>query len=892
MIVRPKVTIPYPVFESYDGMRQFCRDKVKELIVSFPDFNSFIDSRGEGVLFWLVYNCISSKWARVELVDKFPQYCTYTDLVKYGKPDYPKAFAKPVPYENIKYSQIPVESEVVTVDGLKVLESSAYTRIMNMRLTEVLQLRTPQFEQFKDATRFAMYETEWAGWIVYLFMFTVPENIWNQVLYLITKSVDSTHARENIKYLTISMKRWPEYWGVVDDFRFYEMETIYGYILTKGQSQVVMNSIDAMMTPTPIHVIGDKDVFIDSYLNYAARNFSEDINEPITPEEYLNDWNQWTTGGAASEVRVLSAIPGKTKKSRCNKSALPLVVTKEQLREGYAQPNRAILKSEVGKVRLAFSAGTYCCIYEGYLFKKYRCLTNRHNYRQFVDQVPADKLKTYGSLMDHFQEGGVASTDIEKNDFIHSTCLDLLVLTTPMRAEQDPFFLKWCAWRALNCIEFKLENGNTIEVPHVTVEGKSYTWNYTAIASGLRDTTFSNDQANGAANDMASEILMSNFGIKTEPNIHGSDDSAEMTNNHYAMTCKMIIQTTTLMTINYTKSYVSDEYGEFFRVRFSRSKRGGYAPRLIHSIVSMNPVSAHEVDRVNVLHAFQDLMLSIQRRGANSTKTNHLFNIFAGIKKVPDAVMSIPVDLGGVGLFAVSALAAKPGIPRFVETRDIKDFKINMSWFNDLKMVDFDGVRLSYFETMALGIRDQDQRSEQAKRYRRNLDEWTFRLVKLPDYKRRVSPRMHVPDGYNYVQKITSMISYARKSKEKLPFRVLGDYQETMDLINRAEFSSMNSKLDYLENNGYVWFAQGTRNRIAGKFLLNLVCGQMAKNASYNLSLSADMTWIVKDTWLSGLALHYRLTTANKVVQYSTAYYQQLLVDALTHPRTLSLNGY
>lgn len=639
----------------------------------------------------------------------------------------------------------------------------------------------------------------------------------SNVFKTIAKSGDGMILRKNLKILSTSIKRWPEYWSekyVTKVELLMEVETVLGYIITPEPTREHFATLEDMLPATPFRYVGSEKQlrsFIDEYC------LTWDTHDPldITYEQYKNNWHLWTTSGVASGYKVRRRDNGK--KIRINKSALPLVTTADIAFNQPSEPvSKVVLKAEVGKSRLVNSTDVATTLNEGYFVYKYSL--EREN-MMFTSRNSLGKLQTSANILT--SKRMLASSDIEKNDFIHSSYLDAYYLQRvllPRLVSQEDVDLAYDLVSAVKInrvfVTFDLPQDFSKMVEQedkgdgVLMSGPG------GILSGRRLTTWINSINNSCINTLAC-IMVSKFGQTAYTNLFGGDDSIQQVSSLSSGILLFIIESAILLTINPLKSYISYDTAEFFRVFYKvNGYRAGYYTRVIHSIVSNNPVSKAEIDVITKLKAFWSNCQQIYRRCRSGM--DYMWSLvvrLAAVSKVTESMLRIPVSQGGVGISDsnnYSMLRVVPGIPRFKNYYKPSDYDLDLSWYATIMKTynryDLDGIEQSYLEDMMSGIIDIDARSKAKKAYKSAIWHWKSKVTviadKLPEVRFPLdgiglgSPGIkESPQEYDrYVKQWRSVVSSY--------FSVTGEYREYVDILSRAKFKRYSQKLRFLVEKG------------------------------------------------------------------------------------------
>lgn len=782
-----------------------------------------------------------------------PVYFQYNILRRYKSfRQYPLQYVKSE-LKNVKPME-PVVTDIYETNGIYYSMKPAEKNILILRPDEIFT-GTTRLQKLLGPANDGRYNVlEVIGMYHQLELGVLPDKFMDEVWAPnVQQSRSGEELRKRIKPYTTSIKRWPEYWEEVfqvNSSLIAETETALGYIIKEELDDSHLESVASTLSVTPVRFAGTEAEFWSS-IKLIIDLWPVHKPKDIDFELYLNSWHLWTTSGSAPEFRVKTK-DGQT--LRVNKSALPLVITKEELLSSKNDWNRVIQKAEVGKNRIAYSTPTLNTLQEGYIVYKYSL---EDNPSMFTSLSNAEKFTWSANIVG--SKNKYASSDIEQNDFIHSTYLDTYImgylLYNRLSTQED-----------INIVVEILERNliNKVLVKHemtpiwapflerdrglsVLLSGSG------GIMSGRRWTTLLNSIVNFLINTLAvTNVRKLSLGYPSR-NTFGGDDSIQVVDTLRSGILIFILETAMFLTINPTKSYISDTTGEFFRVQYKIGEyRSGYYSRVIHSIVSNNPVSMQEIDAVTKCKAFWANCQQILRRTMNkgSAYLQKLMSILASIAGVRNTLTIAPSN-GGCGISPqniISTSIATPGIPRFTQTKKVEDYKLNYKWFDQcMSVVDpgLPGIRESYIQDMLDGIRDIDSRVEQRKRYRLKLRLWSPRIIEQPPTStpQRYSQSLLMNSNPITVTSKTIEHVNTKRTRQRAYFHVNKKYQLFIDVLSRAIFPRFKDKLEYLTSSGILWLNGSYRNTKSAYTLKSVMLKSLDTVGSM-LSLPPDMNFI------------------------------------------------
>lgn len=804
------------------------------------------------------------------LCDQYPQYADNDLLVRY-RPNYIVEFAEEeelivIDKFNNMNSQKPSEKrEIREMDGISVWSTKSMDRIRIFHLDELLTIRTSQqFDLLRDQFDGRYSELEVMGLCVYLNLVELPELLFDNLRRILTDSKDGLEARARLKPWSTSMKRWLPLWadklGLSNLYPFVELETIFGYITGNGIDPSHVDDLTYMLSTKQIHWYGP-DLFTDVFTKTLKHTWvPKGTPETFDLLEYFSNWNWWTTSGAASECRIMLA---NGKIVRINKSALPRAVSLEHLKAMRYQPNRVLIKSEVGKRRIAFSSPTYWSLVEGYLLKKYVGIMDKVMYEDFIAMTNKNKFDYQCGINDELLDGNyIVSSDIEKNDFDHDTYLDALAWCTLLEGHLSPedteIFLDLMTSKLQNWVLVREE----IDSPAVVSKDEkgSHLLGRGGLMSGRRGTTNLNNISNNVLNVMAANLVYPTTG-DTNVNYFGGDDSQCKADSYWSGWLRLIYMDCIMLHISPAKSYVSNTNGEFFRVATNGKTRWGYLTRVVHSVTQNNPVSAQPIDLLSRVRSLTSVLEIVARRGGDLEYCSSLTNYFVqNILHLDLRLLNIPVCKGGLGVGKPTPMRCTPGIPIY-DPKTPDTITVD-SWFDIIKMIELPDVRESYGKDMLQGVRDIENRDASKKIYKSKLKTWKTDMVILEDrtipndkvmrsmetyftrtYENLPSYRLNWSERFQYVN---SEIDPAISGTKDL-YNII-DYQGAVDVINRTQFGKVRLKIRALQEMNLVEFFSGTVSSFSGSVLLRMIVGGVSGNSSVT-GLPPDLAYLNKNSY-------------------------------------------
>lgn len=798
-----------------------------------------------------------------------PDWFPYSILKNTKHKDYPQTFV----LNQLEFGKTVEidDSSIEEVNGIRYYINNNYRHILILRPNEVLMNPKPLLELLGNANDGRYNVLEILGMYHLVMSGIVPLSFINDIWKpLVRKSSDGIELRRNLKLYSTSIKRWPEFWEGIYDVEsalMAETETVLGYIITDITEEHLI-SIDNILSTPKLSYPGTSEQFF-KHLEYHLDHWKQTIDTQVRDEDYssfLANWNAWTTSGSAPEFKLRD---DSGHKYRINKSMLPLVSDIGYFTGPKPQVySKIILKAEVGKSRIAYSTPTYYSMAESYIAHKYSNYLEDANKDMFTAKSQESKLLQSAKFIE--TNKFLASSDIEKNDFIHITYLDTYILLYMLRKhlvtqEDINVVLSIASFYCTNKLQLDkdykarfLQYYNPelkARKDRIVLEGIG------GLMTGRRLTTLLNSVLNYAINAISVD-LVNKVHPKCYSNTFGGDDSIQEVTSILSGILLYSTETNILLTINPTKSYISRVTGEFFRVQYKvGGDRRGYWSRVIHSIIANNPVSRQELDVITKLKGYWSNIQQILRRTNNKGKdyfTKLLF-ILANVNKIKKDWLSITVENGGCGI-SVSGVndfsVLRPGIPRFHER--IRKYEFNYNWFDQsmiaLNPDKLDGINHSYLNDMTRGIRDFENRRQSRLDYRKRLKAYkpvvlAGRITSHSAFNQR-SFYLTSKDKVEAVNILTNSSNIYRK-QFNTNIRVQDDkYQYYLDVLNRAKFVKFRDKLNYLINAGILSIQPNLINRFSAYVMQQLLTKSVSVVSKW-YSLPPDMTWAVKDRTLS-----------------------------------------
>jgi len=826
-------------------------------------------------------------------------YFPYSTLVKFSAfRDTPLTFT----YDRINKvkDQPPMSGDYQPeqVSQIKYKTKKSEENIRLLRLEEVL---TPTIEikllkLLGEANDHRYTELEIMGMIGLMHIINSPERFMTEVWQEIRKSDNGVTLRKRLKVWGLSIKRWPDYWSQRYNCgieKLIETETVLGYLIEDSLQAYHLELIDKMLADTFVYYDQDYDTFVIDVKRSLKDGFEDgevhDIPD-FTLREYLNNWNNWTTSGSANEYRAtVETQDGDTQKLRINKSALPLFTTLEEVLANNDSSAGIVIKAEVGKNRLAYSAPTRVTLVGKYLLDKYDAYgQSAKTTANYISYTSEQRLQLAYKLISLKPQIGMITADIEENDINHNTYLDVLlfywkfqsVITSP---EDRSLLLLFLRDRLMSIVRVNTKQLESVDYimksPILKVEGEfTYFYGFAGILSGLPDTytmnsfvNYSTDRlATLAAIRLVAELEAPPLQPVFDPIVGGDDETVPCTSIRTAA-LTFEFKSSIYLPVNSEKSYLSYTTCEFFRIMYIRgSRRQGYPSRIIHSIISNNPAKSQEIDIVTSIKAFWSNCSQVHRRGGDLDALKGWCYRYAHAKNIDRRVVSIPTEHGGCGVPLDPSLFSShviPGVPRFKMI--FRKYQTNKKWFNDimvqLRVANIPGVSDSYFNDMLTGVRDADARKDSRNTYKEQVAKWKkdFTIVQqrtVPLIPSNLTSSMESIENYWNSQSapgavldaILMAVSQNNEHKDKY-YKIRSEYQLFSDILNRGLFRRFKDKINTLTELGLLFVSQNFQNTKSAYVVQSLLNGTLSLSSPVDWSFPADMTFIYQNIGLNVL---------------------------------------
>jgi len=389
----------------------------------------------------------------------------------------------------------------------------------------------------------------------------------------------------------------------------------------------------------------------------------EAINFPVEPwlspcsfKEFVYS-GAWTTSGSSSRGRVHVEIDGKLVSIKARKNLTMDVVSFETLYESALsskkQVNTSIIKSELGKVRIAVASDI-----ENYLLMSWMDKWINHGYRAIPGATIEEGVNTQLNRLLRTLELCSMFYGIP----FDYTAFDHQITTKEIKKILSRvFFLARHTVPTQYCDEYDQIGQqilNSFDDASLTIKlnGVSSSFKITGgLNSGLRFTSLLGNLWNTVITHMVAVSLKKLIGkdLILERFIRG-DDSAIFTKNYLdALLVRLGYQALSIKA-NDERFGILKGQMEFLRQWFTRERVYGYAARSLPGYVQRKPWNAYKWNPNDTLANQIDVIKIMKRRGANKENCNILIDttltIWSIKTRVDRRILSIPSELGGIGL--------------------------------------------------------------------------------------------------------------------------------------------------------------------------------------------------------------------------------------------------
>lgn len=416
---------------------------------------------------------------------------------------------------------------------------------------------------------------------------------------------------------------------------------------------------------------------------YFGRTFRSLVEKylPISPVPVewvpFDEWvmqGDWLTSGASSVGYLQVVVDGKSKRIKARKNMVADVVDLKELAlhamSDDGQYNRTVIKSELGKVRLAVAGDLYTYLKMTWVNRllggAYYQWPGNTSEESFVEQTKRmhRMLKLCTTML---------GLPYDYKSFDHQPLLEELVMIVEHLIHSARANVPDHGTAQFDNIAQSIVSGFHHATLETVFEGESRTWSVLGgLMSGLRWTSVVGNAWNSVMTGLVLEILQS-WGITTdqiERFIRGDDSAIFVPNWATGAAANLAYQS---IGVQAGQGKFSLQRGkmEFLRVWYDHSCHG-YPVRSIPGLVQRKPWSNQPWSEDMIMRALYDAFGTIRRRCPRTSQPcqmawEALRNMWARNHNVPVAVFKTPTTSGGLGIEPTPAgwhYQCTPAMPR------------------------------------------------------------------------------------------------------------------------------------------------------------------------------------------------------------------------------------
>lgn len=447
------------------------------------------------------------------------------------------------------------------------------------------------------------------------------------------------------------IKTWPSpswmlRWVEVAGFTGYRNPPFPGFDYVKETKDLVSgDEVDHTLRGLPTFT-----EILHTELNFEVTNRPEFI----TFHDYVTS-GHWVTSGSSNIGYLNLKIDVEEVRVKARKNLLPDILDLENLyKECCAtkeQQNKSMIKSELGKVRIASSSDLH-----NYLLMSWVDYLLNHCYANIegstIDERPNEQINRLIKMTSLLQDCYTLPFDYKNFDHQASTpeILDIVAFICSKARKTVPLD---------HLTEFDLVVSNilsgfnnafmsTTAPVHVFKVVKG-------LCSGLRWTSLVGNIWNTVVTkkvQILCEALSSSKPI-TDRFIRG-DDSAIYTKGYYSALLVRLAYTSLGVLADDNKFGVLYEKMEFLRQFFTRDRIYAYPARNIPGLSQRKPWSSSKWDPNDTMSNLYDLTQLLKRRGLSPERCDRFWylqkQLWSIRLKLPAQLLCIPVNLGGIGI--------------------------------------------------------------------------------------------------------------------------------------------------------------------------------------------------------------------------------------------------
>lgn len=362
---------------------------------------------------------------------------------------------------------------------------------------------------------------------------------------------------------------------------------------------------------------------------------------------------RWNTSGASSTGRVTVDTPEGQMQFKARKNQLlDLYTVDELVNQALAakgQENKTILKSELGKIRLAVTSDVWTYFKQAYLMY----LVNK-SYRQWpgvrVDEPLNERTHRMEQMLNDLRDKFGLPYDFAAFD--HQPTTDMIVDIHKRLGQIALMNVPLDHVREITDLITNINEAYYKSTLQTKLEGVELMLSVTGgLMSGLRVTSVVGNAWNKIMTSLAQELAQAlHYESADRSDILGDDssllytrwqDASAMNSCYAAIGVKGGVG----------KFALVDKGTEFLRVRYYQDRCWGYPARALPALVQRKPWSSRPWSDASTLEHWVDTCNTLERRGLDVDRLRRgLIGIWCQLHQVPKTAVSTPRWLGGFGL--------------------------------------------------------------------------------------------------------------------------------------------------------------------------------------------------------------------------------------------------
>lgn len=391
----------------------------------------------------------------------------------------------------------------------------------------------------------------------------------------------------------------------------------------------------------------------------------------LTFEEWFSEVEWLTTGSSSIGVVKWRSADGQTGEFKARKNLLPEVINMEEWVKlawsNKRQVNRAIIKSELGKLRIAVSADietywqmTYVTYLLNGAYKQWPGSTIEEDTAAQTDRLIAMMrllAKKYGLPFDY-------------KGFDHQPTTNELIMIVNVLCVAAEANVPRAELGRFRDLSERIKAGFRNSVLVASRDGVERTYIVEGgLMSGLRWTTIVGNAWNTVMTAMVRRTLVS-IGVD-EPTvgrwIRGDDSAIYCSSWAKAMAFKLGYDSMEVES-GAGKFSIQSEAMEFLRVWFTPKRLMGYAARALPGLTQRKPWSSAEWTPFGALEAVRDTLSTLERRGCDADDCAQIWlavrDTYCRKAHVDKRWFAVPREQGGAGLEAWEGWSCNATLPK------------------------------------------------------------------------------------------------------------------------------------------------------------------------------------------------------------------------------------